>query len=138
VNDPIQNHPRQRNTVGNRCVNLGDHLVMSSLASRTAAMTTYNQPIMDVNEFRTAVRNLATFAEDLWIQNEFYKGYILQVNQIDPERLEFLADTALQVQDVRESVRKLFAPIYTALDSTESADLIQELLNKQVPPGKPN
>jgi len=41
-------------------------------------------------------------------------------------------------QEVRESVRKLFAPIYSALDSTESADLIQELLNKQVPPGKPN
>jgi hypothetical protein len=93
---------------------------------------------MDINQFRAAVRNLATFAEGLFVLNEFHKGYILQVNQIAPEQLEFLADTALQVQDVRDSVRKLFAPIYQVLDSTESTDLIQELLNKQVPPGKPN
>jgi hypothetical protein len=93
---------------------------------------------MNVNQFRTAVRDLATYAEDLFILNEFHKGYILQVNQIAPEQLEFLADTALQVEDVRESVRKLFAPIYQVLDSTESTDLIQELFDKQVPPGKPN
>jgi hypothetical protein len=93
---------------------------------------------MDVTEFRRAVRSLATFAEDLWIQNEFHKGYILQVNQVDPVQLQVLAETASQVPDIRESVRKLFAPIYRVLDSTESTNLITELLNKQVPPGKPN
>jgi hypothetical protein len=93
---------------------------------------------MDVTEFRQAVRSLARFAEDFWIQNEFHKGYILRDNQIDPVHLELLAQTALQTPDVRESVRKLFAPIYMVLDSTESTDLITELLNKQVPPGKPN
>jgi hypothetical protein len=93
---------------------------------------------MDVTEFRQAVRNLATFAEDLWMQNEFYKGYILQFTEIDPERLEFLASRMLEEKAVRESVRKLFAPIHKMLDSANSTDLITELLNKQVPPGKPN
>jgi hypothetical protein len=93
---------------------------------------------MDVNEFRQAVRNLVTFAEDTWIQNEFYKGYILQVNQVDLKQLEFLAETALEDRDVRESVRKLFSPIYQVLDSTEGTNLIAELLNKEVPPGRPN
>jgi hypothetical protein len=93
---------------------------------------------MDVNEFRTAVRSLATYAEDIWIQIEFYKRYILQVNQIDPQRLDLMAEEALEDSEVRQSVRKLFVPIYHVLDSTESADLIHELLNKQVPPGKPN
>ena len=93
---------------------------------------------MDVNEFRQAVRNLATFAEDLWIQNEFFKGYALQVNEIDPERLESMAQIAMQDMEVRQSVRKLFASIYQVLDSAESTDLIEELLKKDVPPGKPN
>jgi hypothetical protein len=74
---------------------------------------------MDVTEFRQAVRNLATFAEDLWMQNEFYKGYILQFTEIDPQRLEFLASRMLEERDVRESVRKLFAPIYKVLDSIQ-------------------
>jgi hypothetical protein len=93
---------------------------------------------MDVNEFRKAVRSLATYAEDLWIKNEFHKGYILQADEVDPMQLELLAETALQDSDVRKIVGKLFAPIYKVLDSAESTDLITELLNKQVPPGKPN
>jgi hypothetical protein len=92
---------------------------------------------MDVNEFRTAVRNLATLAEDLSIQNEFYKGYILQFDQIDPERLERLTEGLLQNAEVRESAHKHFAPFFNVLDSTESTDLIEGLL-KEVPPGEPN
>jgi hypothetical protein len=49
-----------------------------------------------------------------------------------------LVESLLQVLDIRDSVRKLFAPIYQVLDSTESTDLIAELLSKQIPPGKPN
>ena len=52
--------------------------------------------------------------------------------------LRVLAETSLLDEDVRESVRKLFAPIYKVLDSTESTNLIAELLNKELPPGKPN
>ena len=44
----------------------------------------------------------------------------------------------MQDEDIRESVRKLFAPIYQVLESAESTDLIEELLKKDVPPGKPN
>jgi hypothetical protein len=119
-------------------VSLGDGRLMSLPVSLTVAVTTYNRPIMDVHEFRQAVRNLAIFAEDLWIQNEFFKGYVLQVNEIDPERLESMVQTAMQDMEVRESVHKLFAPIYQVLESAESTDLITELLNKPVPPGKPN
>jgi hypothetical protein len=107
-------------------------------ASLTAAMTAYNQPTMDANEFRTAVRHLATFAEDLWMQNEFHKGYILQINEVSSEQLGLLTDAAMQDSDSRESAHKLFAPIYKVLDESETSDLIAELLNKQVPPGKPN
>jgi hypothetical protein len=101
-------------------------------------MTAYNRPIMDVNEFQKAVRSLTAFAEDLWIQNEFHKGYILETNQVDPVQLELLAETALQDSDVRKIVGKLFAPIYKVLDSAESTDLITELLKKELPSGKPN
>jgi hypothetical protein len=92
---------------------------------------------MNVDEFRTAVHNLATFAEDLWIQKEFYKGYILQFDQIDPERLERLTEGLLQNAEVRESARKLFAPIFNVLDSADSTDLIEGLLKKEAPPDKP-
>jgi hypothetical protein len=93
---------------------------------------------MDVTEFRKAIRHLATFAEDLWIQNEFYKGYILQSDPIDSGHLERLANRMLEDGDVRKSAHKMFAPIFSVLDSTESADLIEELLKKEIPPGKPN
>jgi hypothetical protein len=43
---------------------------------------------MDVTQFRQAVRNLAILAEDLWIQTEFYKGVILETDNVDPENLE--------------------------------------------------
>lgn len=42
---------------------------------------------MDVTQFRQAVRNLAILAEDLCIQTEFYKGVILETNNVDPENL---------------------------------------------------
>ena len=93
---------------------------------------------MDVNQFRQAVRNLATLAEDLWIQTEFYKGLILETNNVDPENLEALAQAALRVKDVRESAHNLFSPIHNVLDSVDTNDLIAELLEKHTPPGKPN
>jgi hypothetical protein len=49
-----------------------------------------------------------------------------------------MAQIAMQDMEVRQSVRKLFASIYQVLDSAESTDLIEELLKKDVPPGKPN
>jgi hypothetical protein len=98
----------------------------------------FTDPAMNVEEFRTAVRSLATLAKDLWIQNEFYKGYILQFDQIDPERLKLLTEGLLQNAEVRESAHKLFAPIFNVLDSTESTDLVEGLLNKEIPPSKPN
>jgi hypothetical protein len=33
---------------------------------------------MDVLQFQQAVRSVASLAEDLWIQTEFYEGYILE------------------------------------------------------------
>jgi hypothetical protein len=52
--------------------------------------------------------------------------------------LELLTEDLLQNAEVRESARKLFAPIFNVLDSAESTDLIEGLLKKEVSPGKPN
>jgi hypothetical protein len=57
---------------------------------------------MDFTEFRRAVRSLAMFTEDLWIQNEVHKDYVLQLNHADPGDWS-LAETALQDQDEQAS-----------------------------------
>ena len=45
---------------------------------------------MDVLRFQQAVRSLVSLAEDLWVQTEVYRGYILETGSISEEELESL------------------------------------------------
>jgi len=93
---------------------------------------------MDVLQFHQAVRSLASLAEDLWIQTEFYKGYILETSSISEEKLESLTHTASRNTEIRTAAHKLFSRIFETLDEPGTSALIENLLNLKRPAGKPN
>jgi hypothetical protein len=66
------------------------------------------------------------------------QGIYLQFDRIDSQHLERLTEGLLQNAEVRESAHRQFAPIFNVLDSTESTDLVEGLLKKDVSSGKPN
>jgi len=98
----------------------------------------YNSATMDVLQFQQAVRSLASLAEDLWIQTEFYKGYILETSSISEEQLEFLTQTASSNTEIRTSAHKLFSKIFETLDEPDTSALIENPLSLKRPAGKPN
>lgn len=93
----------------------------------------------DAEKFQQAVRSLAAFAEDLWIQSEFYKAFILETDSITPENLELLAKSACHDSVHRDAAHKLFVGIFEVLDQPETMQLMEELLLREPNrPGKPN
>jgi hypothetical protein len=92
----------------------------------------------NAQKFKEAVRSLAAFAEDLWIQSEFYKAFILESRSITPQYLELLAESACSDSALKDAAHKLFARIFEVLDQPETRQLMEDLLKKPIPPHKPN
>jgi len=93
---------------------------------------------MDVLQFQQAVRSLASLAEDLWMQTEFYRGYILETSSISEEELESLIQTASRDAKTRASAHKLFSKIFETLDEPGTHALIENLLSLRRASGAPN
>ena len=97
---------------------------------------------MDVDEFRNSVRSLTTFAEELWIEVEFYKSYIREAGPMSKYSLEELAAAASRNTELRACAHRLFSIIVDMiildmLDARGTDKVIESLL-KTVQPGRPN
>jgi hypothetical protein len=81
---------------------------------------------------------VVSLAEDLWIQTEFYKSYIIETNSISEEQLEFLEQAASRNAEIRASAHRLFSRIFETLDEPGTHALIEHLLSIKRPAGKTN
>jgi methylphosphotriester-DNA--protein-cysteine methyltransferase len=97
---------------------------------------------MDVDEFRNSVRSLTAFAEELWIEVEFYKRYIRETGSMSEESLEELAAAASRDTELGACAHRLFSIIVDMiiLDMLDArgTDRVIERLLKTVQPGRPN
>lgn len=91
---------------------------------------------MDVLLFQQAVRSLASLAEELWIQTEIYRGYILETSSNSEEELESLLQTASLDAEIRASAHQLFSGIFERLDEPGTQAVIDNLLSLKRPTGR--
>jgi hypothetical protein len=91
---------------------------------------------MDVLRFQQAVRSLASLAEDLWIQTEVYRGFILETSSISEEELESLVQAASLDTGIRASAHPVFSGIFERLDEPGMHAVIDHLLSLKRPAGR--
>jgi hypothetical protein len=91
---------------------------------------------MDVLRFQQAVRSLVSLAEDLWIQTEVYRGYILETGSISEEELESLTQAASFDAEIQASAHQVFSRIFERLDEPGTHAVIDNLLSLKRPTGR--
>jgi hypothetical protein len=91
---------------------------------------------MDVLRFRQAVRSLVSLAEDLWVQTEVYRGYILETGSISEEELESLTQAASFDAEIQASAHQVFSTIFERLDEPGTHAVIDNLLGLKRPTGR--
>jgi hypothetical protein len=87
---------------------------------------------------RETFLKLCTELEDLWIEKEAYRDFMLTTGIATHERLDQLKSAALADPEIRKETREQFSYMWKALEEVGDAALLEDLSRLPPPSGKPN
>jgi hypothetical protein len=91
-----------------------------------------------ITHARETFRKLCAELEDLWIEKEAYRDFMLTVGMTTPEHLDQLKSVALADPEIRKETREQFSDMWKALNEVGDAALFEDLSKLPPPSGKPN
>ena len=91
-----------------------------------------------VDRIRARLRHLAEQVEDIHIETEALRKMLISEHNVPPEQIEKAVEQAKLDPENRKRMHRNFSAIWAALDDHAPAALLEDLLERDEPRGRPN